>query len=137
MKHTGSTTIFALVVTLLYGVSLSHTLGGACIELDTLDQEVEDLYRAGKDDRAVVVAQKALQVAEQNAGPDHTDVASSLENPAAMFRSTELIREAESLERRAANIRAFDLSPEVYERSVAKIVACMTREGAILREADA
>ena len=46
---------------------------GAGIEWETLNKEVMDLYRAGKYDRAVVVAKKALQVAEENVGPDHSD----------------------------------------------------------------
>ncbi|MDA1106461.1 MAG: tetratricopeptide repeat protein, partial [Planctomycetota bacterium] len=65
-----------------------------------------ELYRAGKYDRAVVVAQKALQVAEQNVGPDHPHVAASLENLAALYRATKRIKEAEPLEQRAAKIRA-------------------------------
>jgi hypothetical protein len=46
------------------------------------------LYRAGKHDRAVVVvARKALEVAEQNLGPDHRDVATSLNNLAVLYRA--------------------------------------------------
>ena len=44
-----------------------------------------DLYRAGEHDRAAVVAQTALHVAEQNVGPDHPDVAMSLNNLAALY----------------------------------------------------
>jgi hypothetical protein len=45
------------------------------------------LYRAGRHDRAVVVARKALEVAEQNLGPDHPDVATSLNNLAVLYRA--------------------------------------------------
>ncbi len=79
---------------------------GAGIEWDTLNQEAVDLYRAGKLDRAVVVAQKALQVAEQNVGPGHPDVAMSLVNLAGLYRATQRNAEAEVLEKRAAGIRA-------------------------------
>jgi Tetratricopeptide repeat len=52
------------------------------------------------------VAQKALQVAEQNVGPDRPDVATSLNNLAALYRATKRNAEAEALEKRAARIRA-------------------------------
>ncbi len=42
----------------------------------------------GQYDRAVVAAQQVLQVAEQNVGPDHPAVATSLENLAALYRAT-------------------------------------------------
>ncbi len=78
----------------------------AAIEWEILNQEVQELYRAGKYDRAVVVAQKALQVAEKNVGPEHPAVATSLENLAALYRATNRGSEAEALEQRAAKIRA-------------------------------
>jgi hypothetical protein len=40
---------------------------GAGIEWETLNKEVLDLHKAGKYDRAVIVAQKALEVAEKAA----------------------------------------------------------------------
>lgn len=43
--------------------SASHAKG-AGIEWETLNHEVMELYRAGKYDRAVLLAQKALRVAE-------------------------------------------------------------------------
>ena len=56
---------------------------GAGIEWDILNQEVQKLYRTGKYDRAVVVAKKALEVAEKNVGPNHPDLAHSLPAPCA------------------------------------------------------
>jgi len=40
-------------------------------EWETLNQEVIKLYQAGKYDQAVVVAKKALEVAEKSVGPEH------------------------------------------------------------------
>jgi hypothetical protein len=71
-----------------------------------LNQEMVALYRAAKYDRAFVLAQKALRVAEQNVGPDHPNVATSLENLAALYRATKRSSEAEALEQLAARIRA-------------------------------
>ena len=46
-------------------------------EWDVLNGEAKELCRQGKYDRAVVVAQKALDIAEQSLGTDHPDVATS------------------------------------------------------------
>lgn len=77
MRHTRRTTLCALVFALLCGMSSVAHAQGAGIEWDILNQEVMELYCTGKYDRAVVVAQKVLQVAEQNVGPDHPDVATA------------------------------------------------------------
>ena len=58
---------------------------GAGIEWEILNQEAMELYRTGKYDRAVVVAKKALEVAEKTVGPNHTDVANSLNNLASLY----------------------------------------------------
>ena len=42
---------------------------GADSEWDILNQQVIELYRTGKYERAVVVGKKALEVAEKNVGP--------------------------------------------------------------------
>ena len=79
---------------------------GAGSEWDTLNQQVIELYCADQYDRAVVVAKKALEVAEKNVGPDQPDVATSLENLAGLYRATHRDEEAAKLGRRAATIRA-------------------------------
>ena len=58
---------------------------GAGIEWEILNQEVMELHRTGKYDRAVDVAEKALEVAESNVGLDHPDVATSLNNLALLY----------------------------------------------------
>ncbi len=85
---------------------------GAGIEWEILNQEVMELYRAGKYDRAVLVAQKALQVAEQNVGPEHPDVAESLNNLAALYRTQGEFVKAEPLLKRALAIWEKALGPE-------------------------
>ncbi len=54
-------------------------------EWDTLNQEAMELYRTGRYDRGVLVAKKALEVAEKNVGPNHLDVATSLNNLALLY----------------------------------------------------
>ena len=58
---------------------------GAGIEWNVLNDEIKKLYRTGKYDRGVVVAKKTLEVAEQNVGPDHPSVATSLNNLAVLY----------------------------------------------------
>ena len=77
---------------------------GAGIEWDVLNDEVIELTRTGQYGRGVVVAKKALEVAEQNVGPDHSDVAASLNNLAGLYRAMNRDDEAELLEQRAARI---------------------------------
>ena len=78
------------------------------IEWDTLNQEVMSLYEKGQYERAVVVAKKALAVAEEDAGPDHPSVATSLNNLAGMYRDMGRVQEAGKLEARAAQIEAIE-----------------------------
>ncbi len=47
-------------------------------EWNILMQEAVELNRTGEYDRGVVIARKALEVAEKNDGPDHPYVALSL-----------------------------------------------------------
>jgi tetratricopeptide (TPR) repeat protein len=86
--------------------SASVYAADAGIEWDTLNREVTDLYRAGHYDRAIVVAKKALEVAEHNVGPHHPDVATSLTFLAALYRAMQRDAEATLLEQRAAVIQA-------------------------------
>jgi Tfp pilus assembly protein PilF len=49
---------------------------------------------------------RALAIREKALGPDHPDVAQSLENMAQLYRKTDQEKAAEELEKRAAAIRA-------------------------------
>ena len=84
---------------------------GAGIEWDILNQELMELYLTGKYDRAVVVAKKALEVAEKNVGPNHPDVAQSLNNLAELYRIQGQYAEAEPLYKRALAIDEKALGP--------------------------
>lgn len=96
-------TVIAIAGLILVTTSTVNAQG---VEWEKLNQEVMDLYRAGKYDRAVVVAKKALEVAEKNAGPDHPNVAAVQENMAVLYRKMGRDKEAELLEKQAARIRA-------------------------------
>ena len=58
----------------------------AATEWDTLNENVESLYQQGDYDGAIAVAKKALQTAERDLGPDHSNVAASLNNLAEVYR---------------------------------------------------
>ncbi len=85
---------------------------GAGIEWDNLNQEVKELYRSGKYDRAVVVAKKALEVAEKNVGPNHPDVATSLNNLALLYKTQGQYAQAEPLYKQALAIWEKALGPD-------------------------
>ena len=70
--------LVTVIFLLLQLGALNGFTQGAGIEWDTLTQETLRLYRAGKYERAIIVAQAAYKVAEDNVGPDHPDVAISL-----------------------------------------------------------
>jgi len=77
----------------------------------TLNDEVESLYRQGQYDRAIVVAKKALDVAERTVGPDHPNVATSLNNLAALYQAQGQYAQAEPLYKRSLAIREKALGP--------------------------
>jgi tetratricopeptide (TPR) repeat protein len=85
---------------------------GAGSEWETLQQEARKLYRAGKYDQAVVVAKKALELAEKSVGPNHPDVATSLNNLAGIYRAQGQYAQAEPLYRRSLVIREKALGPD-------------------------
>lgn len=85
---------------LLLEMAAPPVLAQADVEWEALTKESMDLYeesqhinikeskdiREGKYERAVVIAKKALEVAEKNAGSDHPNVATSLHNLAELYR---------------------------------------------------
>jgi tetratricopeptide (TPR) repeat protein len=95
---------------LLSGTTLSCTKE-ADMEWDILNQEAIELYQQGKYDRAVIVAEKALEVAEANVGPNHPDVATSLNNLAALYYTQGDYAKAEPLYKRSLAIREKALGP--------------------------
>ena len=85
---------------------------GAGIEWDILNQEVMELWRTGNYDRAVTVAKKSLEVAEKALGPDHPDVATSLNNLAELYRAQGQYAQAEPLYKRSLAIWEKALGPD-------------------------
>ncbi|MCD6492752.1 MAG: tetratricopeptide repeat protein [Archaeoglobaceae archaeon] len=84
----------------------------AGIEWETLHQEAIELYRAGEYDRAIMVAKKALKIAEWNAGSNHPAVAASLYNLAELYKAKGKYSMAETLYKHAMEIWAMSLGPD-------------------------
>ena len=95
---------------LILPISLSTHAQGK--EWKKLNGEVMSLYRQGHYDQAVATARRALQVAEKAGGPDHLDVAMSLNTLAELYRAQGQNELARSLHARALIIRERALGPE-------------------------
>ena len=63
-------------------------------------------YTQGQYAQAEPLYKRSLAIWEKALGPDHPSVATSLENLAGLYRATNRDKEAETLEQRAARIRA-------------------------------
>ena len=74
-------------------------------ELDTLNQEVMDLYRTGDYDQAVALARKSVELAEKSAGPDHPDVATGLDYLGFLYDTQGQYAQSEPIYKRALAIR--------------------------------
>lgn len=85
---------------------------GVSIEWDRLNKEAMDLWRAGKYDHAVLFAQKALHIVEQNVGPDDPDMATSLNNLAELYRIQGDYAKAEPLYKRSLAISEKAFGPD-------------------------
>ena len=85
---------------------------GAGSEWQALNSEVDKLIREGHYERALETATKARELAEKNAGPDHLDVATSLNGLALSYDALGQSEEAEPLYQRALAIREKALGPD-------------------------
>ncbi len=101
MKCTPTITTSFLILLLAAPPVFAQDAG---IEWQTLSKEVMKLHRTGEYDRAVVVAKKALGIAEKNVGSNHPDVATSLNNLAELYRTQGQYEQAEPLYKRALAI---------------------------------
>jgi tetratricopeptide (TPR) repeat protein/CHAT domain-containing protein len=101
-----------LIVTalLLAGASLAAAQDAESIA--ALNQQVEQLYHAGRYAEATDIAQRSLALAEGQFGPDHPDVAEAVNNLALLSQVQGRYDEAERLHRRALAITEKTRGPE-------------------------
>ncbi len=76
-----------------------------------LNSRVITLYQQGRYAEAIEVAEEALKVARESFGPDHPDVATTLNNLAMLYYAQGRYAEAEPLSQRALAIREKALGP--------------------------
>ena len=73
-------------------------------EWERLNEKATSLYEQGQYEEAVKFAKEALKIAEETFGPDHPDVAYSLNNLGELYRTQGKYAEAEPLHKRALAI---------------------------------
>ena len=81
-------------------------------EAEELTAKVTQLHDAGKFAEALPLAQRALSLREQALGPNHADVASSLENLATLYSAQGRYADVEPLLERSVTIRESVLGPD-------------------------
>jgi len=81
-------------------------------DADALNAQVVRLYQAGKYAEAIPIAERVLAIREKALGPDHPDVATSLNNLAELYRAQGRTAQAEPLYRRALVVYEKALGPE-------------------------
>jgi tetratricopeptide (TPR) repeat protein len=105
-------------VALIMFVAFSITTGSSNAQeehdehLDTLNQQVMELYRAAKYEEGIEIARRALALAERQHGPDHPNVAIALDNLTAFHWAQGRYDEAEALYKRALAIDEKALGPD-------------------------
>lgn len=74
------------LVAIFFSIPIGAHAQNTTTEWSQLNQEVLDLTRKVAYERAVLVAQTALQIAEREKGPDHVNALTSLFNLAELYR---------------------------------------------------
>jgi tetratricopeptide (TPR) repeat protein len=80
--------------------------------LNRVNDQVVELGRQGKFAEAMQLAQVLLSIQEKELGPDHPDVAKTLNNLAALYLTQKMYAQAEPLFKRALSIREKALGPD-------------------------
>jgi tetratricopeptide (TPR) repeat protein len=103
--------LFASVLVCL-ALLFSSDLIAQSDEWNRLYQEALSLREEGDYKRATEVAQRALELGERELGPNHPDVAQSLNNLAELYRAQGQYAQAEPLYKQALAMRQKSLGPD-------------------------
>jgi tetratricopeptide (TPR) repeat protein len=82
------------------------------IDAATLNQQVTQLYNQGRYSEAIPLAQRALAILEKARGPDHPDVANSLNNLARLYSAQGRYFDAELFHKRSLAILEKAFGPD-------------------------
>ncbi len=105
------TVLFALYP-LLLAVSILSAQEADLQKAQELNARVVQLYQQGKYAEAIPLALEALRIQELVLGPDHPDVATSLNNLAGLYQAMSVHGQAEPLFQRALKIIEAKLGPD-------------------------
>ena len=100
------------VLLLLIGAEVSHPQQSDLETAGRLNQQALKLYEEGRYREAVPIAERALAIREKALGPEHPDVAASLNNLAELYKALGDYARAEPLYRRSLAIVEKALGPE-------------------------
>ena len=100
---------------------------GAWDEWATLNREIQKLRSEGQYNQAVTTAEKALKAAEKTFGPDHPNMATSLNNLAEIYMILGEYAKAESFYKRSLAIYEKMFGPDHFNmvrhlNSIAKVL---------------
>ncbi len=118
-QSTAKTFSFEIAITLLISVIITFYFafpraGQAEVETaESLSQKVMTLYHAGKYQAAFPIAKKVLRIRERTQGPDHYDVAVTLQTLAGLYEAVGDLTQARNYDERALKILNKDLEPEI------------------------
>ena len=106
-----------LRISLLAALILSVVQPACTLESDlekarVLNQQVTKLYKQGHYQKAIKIAEKVLAIYEKALGPDHTDVATSLNNLASLYHALGNYAKVEPLYKRSLAIYEKALGPD-------------------------
>ncbi len=104
--------IFAIpLIPLLITLACVHTRKGPA-DLEALHQQFHELYAQKCYLEAIPIAENMLSINEKSLGPDHPDVAESLNSLASIHRSLGDYAKVEPLYKRCLEIRMKTLGPD-------------------------
>src|ERR1017187_1219989 len=129
----------AVLLATLLSVGTSVAVQAQSSEWERLNAEAISLYKQGHYDQAVVAEKKALQLAEQNLGPDHPTVATVLNNLARAYDEQGQYAQAEPLYKRSLAIWEKALGPDhpFVATSLNNLAALYRKNGARKRSESA
>src|SRR2546422_10812580 len=108
-RHSGQWSVVVLAM-LLLGCGVMANV--ASTDTARLNHEVQSLYDAGRYNEAMPLADHTLRIREKTLGPDHPDVAASLNNLALLYRTKGQYAQAEPLYQRSLAISEKALGPD-------------------------
>jgi CHAT domain-containing protein/Tfp pilus assembly protein PilF len=121
--------LFAAILTIALSLACGQTPPPDVADADKLYREAHELADHGKFSEAVPIAAKALNLREQIFGPQHPEVAKSLNNLGDLYRMTGDFAKARPLLERA--VAMFEKEPGIDERGLAN---CLNNLAVLYRE---